>query len=227
MPKTLQKKINPKANKIDLIMKHCEDTALTASMFQDLIDFFKGDFNRTIIAAKYHDIGKTNWSKRMLSVPFRQLTETEVSLIYKHPADGVDILQTRFPNFKECKKGNPSVCDIIYLHHERPDGSGYYRIKDMPIEAVIVSMSDIFNACITSRPYKGAMPINIAINEAVKPFEGYFTKEIAFGIKSRFREIYGTTQGQKFKNAKFSLSEDYARELQIIQEWLLQKYQKE
>jgi HD-GYP domain-containing protein (c-di-GMP phosphodiesterase class II) len=52
------------------------------------------------------------------------------------------------------------VAPIIRAHHERLDGSGYPdRLKgnEIPMEARIVAVADVWDALTSHRPYRGAM----------------------------------------------------------------------
>lgn len=58
--------------------------------------------------------------------------------------------------------------NIIEFHHEYLDGSGYpkgLRGKDIPIEARIATIADIFDALTSPRPYKPAWSIEKAMEE--------------------------------------------------------------
>jgi two-component system response regulator RpfG len=69
----------------------------------------------------------------------------------RHTWIGHDILQ-----------GSPSKylqtgATIALYHHERYDGAGYprgLRREEIPLEARIVAVSDVFDALLTKRPYK-------------------------------------------------------------------------
>jgi len=54
------------------------------------------------------------------------------------------------------------IAEYAYAHHEKLDGSGYPRhlgAKDIPIQARIITIADIFDALTEShRPYKPALP---------------------------------------------------------------------
>ena len=48
---------------------------------------------------------------------------------------------------------------VTEFHHEKLDGSGYpegLRERDIPLEARIVAVSDVFDALTSKRPYKNA-----------------------------------------------------------------------
>ena len=56
---------------------------------------------------------------------------------------------------------------IVELHHERPDGLGYpYGLKgnDIPLEARIIGLLDVYQALINTRPYRKAYPKPKAIS---------------------------------------------------------------
>jgi putative two-component system response regulator len=63
-------------------------------------------------------------------------------------------------------KALQDVSKIIRSHHEKIDGSGYpdgLRGEDIPLEARIVSIADIFDALTTDRPYRDALEVSEAI----------------------------------------------------------------
>ncbi|MBU1726860.1 MAG: HD-GYP domain-containing protein, partial [Candidatus Omnitrophica bacterium] len=105
----------------------------------------------------FHDIGKIGIPEKILSKT-GPLTEEERHVIEMHPKIGEDIL--KFVEF--LKPGLPIVRD----HHERPDGKGYphgLKGKEIPLLASIVSVADVFDAITTDRPYRKALPKEVAI----------------------------------------------------------------
>jgi polar amino acid transport system substrate-binding protein len=63
------------------------------------------------------------------------------------------------------------IGQIVRSHHERWDGKGYpdgLRGEDIPLEARIISCCDAFNAMITTRPYREAMPQSLAVAELLR-----------------------------------------------------------
>ncbi len=133
---------------------------------------FEIDPQRVVFAAYFHDHGKYRWNSDLFVKP--KLSEDDWSVIKKHPEDGVNVILDLMPERKSFLfEGSPSIADLIYLHHEKPDGSGYYGVKDIPIESAIISVSDIFDSCLSDRPYRKTMPEEQAVKLALE-FYGDF-----------------------------------------------------
>jgi len=135
------------------------------------------DVKKVKLAAALHNLGKFTWPRELFYKPNKFLTEKDWNIIFAHPRKSVEIIE-EFNNSSYLFTGNPSVCDIILLHHEKPDGSGYYRITDLPPEAVILSVADIFEACSSNRSYRVALPARVAIELAVKDFKDYLGNNV-------------------------------------------------
>lgn len=137
-----------------------------------LCQTFEIDPQKVVFAAYFHDHGKYKWDNDLFVKP--KLTGDDRNVIKKHPKDGVDITLNLMPERKHfLLEGSPSIADLIYLHHEKPDGSGYYGVKDIPIESAIVSTSDIFDSCLSDRPYRKTMPEEQAIKLALEFYRDF------------------------------------------------------
>ena len=111
------------------------------------------------IAAVLHDIGKIVLPAEILAKPGR-LNDTEMQLIHQHAAAGAEIVGSI--GFER------DVAEIIRQHHERLDGSGYpegLRDGDILPEARILAVADVVEAMISHRPYRPALPIEMAMTE--------------------------------------------------------------
>lgn len=117
----------------------------------------KVDMQQLEYAAIFHDIGKIGIVDTILNKPGR-LTDEEFDLIKQHPEKGMNILG----NVGFLKKAT----EIIGAHHEYLDGSGYPKgLKDhqIPLEAKIITVVDIYDAVTTDRPYRKALSEQEAI----------------------------------------------------------------
>ncbi len=109
-----------------------------------------------------HDIGKVGISDMILRKPGKLTTE-EYEIIKEHSALGEQIVQPM--RFGE------QVGPIVRGHHERWDGGGYpdgLEGEATPIGARIITLCDTFDAMTSDRPYRKALPDEVAINELKK-----------------------------------------------------------
>ena len=117
------------------------------------------DTELLVAAARVHDLGKIATDNRVL---FKRssLTTDERHLIQAHPADGGE-LAGRFSMFREGRR-------FIRHHHERWDGKGYpdgLAGKDIPLGARIIAVADSYDAMTSDRPYRKALPHEVALIE--------------------------------------------------------------
>jgi putative nucleotidyltransferase with HDIG domain len=104
-------------------------------------------------AALLHDIGKLETSRDVL-YKAAKLTEEEKNEIKTHVHKGVDLLSPVAGSLRR-------ILPIILAHHDKFDGSGYHSTKgeDIPVEARILSVADVYDSLISDRPYrKGLSP---------------------------------------------------------------------
>jgi response regulator RpfG family c-di-GMP phosphodiesterase len=111
------------------------------------------------LAAVLHDVGKIHTPDRVLKKP-GPLTPQERDKMQQHTLAGERILQIS-PYFAQAGR-------IARNHHENWDGSGYphgLRGDQIPIEARIVHLADVFDALTHARVYKPAWEKSQAIEE--------------------------------------------------------------
>jgi HD-GYP domain-containing protein (c-di-GMP phosphodiesterase class II) len=107
--------------------------------------------------AALHDIGKVGIPDQILLKPGK-LNPEERRVMETHVSKGLEIVDKILGNFGLALLPNALIMrNIVAYHHERMDGSGYpYGLKghEIPIEARIVAVADVFDALTTQRPYK-------------------------------------------------------------------------
>jgi HD-GYP domain-containing protein (c-di-GMP phosphodiesterase class II) len=121
------------------------EMTLRLATHMGLSDLEKLDVRR---GALLHDIGKMGIPDTILLKP-GPLTDEEWQIMRKHPSFAYEMLSPI--------EYLRSALDIPYCHHERWDGNGYPRGlkgEEIPLEARIFSVVDVFDALIVDRPYR-------------------------------------------------------------------------
>jgi len=117
----------------------------------------KAGFDETFIKliklyAPLHDIGKVGIEKGVLLKPAK-LTPEEFDLVKEHVRIGYRIIDD--------ESIDPIAKNIVLYHHEKWKGDGYLEGlsgDQIPVEARIVSIADVFDALVSARVYKPAFP---------------------------------------------------------------------
>jgi putative two-component system response regulator len=111
------------------------------------------------LASSLHDIGKVGIPDSVLLKPGK-LSPEERSVMERHPligADALDAILARDTDDHMLRMAR----NIAASHHERWDGTGYplrLRGEDIPMEARIVSVADVYDALTSARVYKPELP---------------------------------------------------------------------
>lgn len=116
-------------------------------------------------AALLHDIGKLETSREILYKAAR-LTDEEMAQVRGHVDKGIGMLSPVGGSLQR-------ILPIVLAHHDRFDGSGYHPTKgeEIPIEARIISVADVYDALVSDRPYR----------QGISPFEARDTITKAAG----------------------------------------------
>ncbi|HEY7209850.1 MAG TPA: HD domain-containing phosphohydrolase [Bryobacteraceae bacterium] len=104
-------------------------------------------------AALLHDIGKMAVPNAILQKP-GPLDAAEWKTIHSHPVHTWRILSSI--------RGFEKMSEVAGSHHERLNGSGYFRgltADQIQIETRVLMVADVFDALLTNRPYRPALPI--------------------------------------------------------------------
>ena len=129
------------------------------------------------LGALLHDVGKMFIPEDIRQKP-DALTDAEWDIVRRHPQDGRDIL---------AEKGGfaPEVLDIVAMHHERLDGSGYPQGLSgvsLPLTVRVVALANAYDSLTTERNYRGAQPADRVLQ----------------GLYNRAAETFGVRLVQEF-----------------------------
>jgi putative two-component system response regulator len=112
-------------------------------------------------ATVLHDIGKVGVPDEILNKP-GPLTDVERIEVQRHARVGWQILSGSADPVMEL------AASIALAHHERWDGSGYplgLAGEEIPLEARIAAVADVFEALTADRPYRAALGVDVACAE--------------------------------------------------------------
>ncbi len=116
--------------------------------------------------AALHDIGKVAIPDHILKKPGK-FDEDEWEIMKTHVTVGQNIFKDLRTELQMFNKDFFKVAEnIIAYHHERWDGTGYphgLKAFEIPLEARIVALGDVFDALTSKRVYKKAFTIDEAL----------------------------------------------------------------
>jgi putative nucleotidyltransferase with HDIG domain len=132
-------------------------------------------------ASLLHDLGKLEISRSIL-YKAAQLTHDEYQVVKEHADKGADLLEP---------VGGPlsRIIPIILAHHDKFDGSGYHpkHGTEIPLEARIVAIADVYDALTSDRPYRKAMSPLDAKETIVKGKGTEFDPEVVEAFLAAYR----------------------------------------
>jgi len=150
------------------------------------------------MAAPMHDIGKIGVPDAILLKPGKH-TKEEFRVMKNHTVIGYEILKDSPSEFLQ-------MGAIIALgHHEKYNGNGYPKGlsgNDIPQQARIVAVADVFDALTTVRPYKKAWAVQDAFDYIRTEQGEHFCPDCVdafFNNRKKIMEIYTSLRDEKDK----------------------------
>jgi putative nucleotidyltransferase with HDIG domain len=147
------------------------------------------------VAGLVHDIGKIGLAAGLVEKP-GALTLEERREMQRHSEIGERIL-ANVATYAE-------IAAIVRHHHERIDGGGYpdgLSADEIPLLSRIIAVADAYNAMTSDRPYRDAMPSQVARLRLAQAVETQFDTTVvaAFeAILATSDESYRTAKGGDF-----------------------------
>mgnify|MGYP002624148127 CR=1 FL=1 len=136
-------------------------------------------YDNLIKAAPMHDLGKIAVDDAILRKPGK-FEKDEFEIMKSHAKEGARIVH-------EILKGTDDLEfhlmaeNVAHYHHERWDGSGYpegLKGEEIPIEARIMAIADVYDALVSKRCYKEKMSFSEANDIIIKGMGTQFDKRL-------------------------------------------------
>lgn len=131
-------------------------------------------------AAPLHDIGKVGIPDRVL-LKKGKLDAKEFAVMKLHAQFGHDAIASAERHLGSCTPFFQVAKDIAYSHHEWWNGEGYPRGlsgNDIPLAGRLMAIADVYDALVSRRVYKAAMPHDEAVRIIVSDRGRQFDPEL-------------------------------------------------
>lgn len=130
-------------------------------------------------AAPLHDVGKISVPDYILLKPDK-LTDEEFEKIKCHSEKGGEMIENIFANIAD-ENLLERAFNIAVAHHEKWNGEGYPKGlsgEEIPLEARLMAIADVFDALVSDRVYKKALPPEEAFNIIIDGAGTHFDPDI-------------------------------------------------
>ena len=163
---------------------HNYRVTIYSARLAEKIGLTKPHIQALIKGAFLHDVGKIGISDTILLKPGK-LTNDEFEIMKQHVVLGVDIIKNN--------KWLEDARDVVLYHHEKFDGSGYmykFKGKNIPVNARIFAISDVFDALTSNRPYKKAFSLDKSLEILKMGTGSHFDPEFLAKFDPIAKELY-------------------------------------
>ena len=130
-------------------------------------------------AAPMHDLGKIAISDAVLRKPGKY-TEEEFNEMKRHSAEGAKIVENILRDVEDDEFVEVAK-NVAHYHHEKWNGRGYpegLSKTDIPVEARIMALADVFDALVSKRCYKEAFSYDKAFAIIEESLGEHFDPEL-------------------------------------------------
>ncbi|MBO6108657.1 MAG: HD domain-containing protein [Eubacterium sp.] len=166
-------------------------------------------YTNIVKAAPMHDLGKIAVRDSILQKPGR-FEPWEYEEMKKHAAEGARIVHEILKNTDD-NDFHILAENVAHYHHEKWDGSGYpdgLSGEDIPIEARIMAIADVYDALVSKRVYKERMSFEKADSIIMEGMGQHFDPSLEkyyVAVRPRLEEYY---LAQDEEETKADISEE-------------------
>lgn len=168
---------------VDELQKHKDKYPVTPQFYKYVIK-----------AAPMHDLGKIAVDDSILRKPGR-FTEEEFNAMKVHAARGAEIVANLLADVEDDEFAKIAK-NVAHYHHEKWNGQGYPEQlsgEEIPLEARIMALADVFDALVSKRCYKEQMSFDEAFAIIKESLGSHFDPELGnvfLQCRSRLEAYY-------------------------------------
>ena len=142
-------------------------------------------------SAPLHDIGKVGIPDQVLLKPGK-LDADEWEIMKTHAEIGAKAIEQAEQDVDMPVEFLILAKEIAHWHHERWDGSGYpdgLKGDDIPVSARLMALADVFDALISARVYKPAMPFEQARDMILSERGRHFDPDVVDAFEASYERF--------------------------------------
>ena len=133
--------------------------------------------------ALLHDLGKL-FVDNLILTKESHLTAEEKECITRHTHLGFEAIES------ELNEGEYEIVkNILLYHHERSDGNGYEKLKDLPLYIHVVAVCDVYDALNSDRIYRKRFSREKTLEIIRSGGSGFFEEELIARLEKASEEI--------------------------------------
>lgn len=158
-------------------------------------DLEESYWDAVVKAAPMHDLGKIAIDDDILRKP-GIYTPAEYDVMKKHAGEGARIVENVLKDVDDEQFRDIAV-NVAHYHHEKWNGTGYpsgIRREEIPLEARIMALADVFDALVSIRCYKDSLSFEQAFKIIEESLGTHFDPEIGkvfLKCRPELESLYG------------------------------------
>ncbi len=140
------------------LLEHSLNCSILLTVFARHLKLSREEIEDLAMAGLLMDVGMVNMPADITSSSDK-LTEAQREIVTTHVDIGLDLIE-------RCGDVSETVCDVVFNHHERVDGSGYPDKQtgvDVSKYSKMAAIIDSYDAMTTNRPHQKAVPPTAAM----------------------------------------------------------------
>jgi len=171
------------------------------NLLQSELKFEKHFLELVIRSAPMHDLGKIGVDDAVLRKQGR-FTDEEYNMMKKHSEIGYHMVTEILSGVEEPDFVRVAE-NVAHYHHEKVNGTGYpkgLKGEEIPVEARIMALADVFDALVSKRCYKEAFSFDKAFGIIEKDAGSHFDEQLAMvfiSCRTELEDYYIRSEGMK------------------------------